>query len=390
MGATHRDAGKPIRYIAFYLPQFHRIPENDEWWGAGFTEWTNVKKARKYLKFQTQPRIPSGNRYYDLDQDHEAVMKWQIRLAKSYGIYGFCFFHYWFKDGKKLLERPVEKFLWNPSLDMPFCLSWANEPWTRIWDGGNQHVIMPQKYGGSDEWKKHFDYLLPFFRDPRYIKIKGKPVFVILKPEQIKELEGMLAYFQKQACEAGLEGIYFVAQGSDYCNRKSRSRQIDSYILYEPGYTQREFSIYCHKYIKSMMESPGLGMSLVLDKAKRCIGKAFKIKSPYFQMQICDYDQFWRRMLSRKYENRQVLPGAFLDWDNSPRRGMRRSRVFKGANPQSCGFYLKKLARKVQSETDEGMIFINAWNEWAEGTYLEPDESNGYGYLEAVRRSLRS
>lgn len=156
-----------MKLIAFYLPQFHTFPENDEWWEKDFTEWTNVKRAMKLYSWQYQPRIPYKNNYYNLNDDFEATMKWQIGIAKRGGVYGFCFYHYWFKNGKRLLEKPVERFLENENLDINFCLSWANEPWTRTWDGKQHDILMPQEYGDVDEWKDHFYYLLPFFKDGR-------------------------------------------------------------------------------------------------------------------------------------------------------------------------------------------------------------------------------
>lgn len=377
-----------IKYIAFYLPQYHRIKENDEWWGDGFTEWTNVKKAKPLFSWHQQPKIPIGMGYYDLDKNHEQVMRWQIDLAKKYGVYGFCFYHYWFKGGKQLLEKPVERFLENKSLDIPFCISWANEPWTRTWDGKSKQVIMPQEYGDRDEWQKHFYYLLPYFKDSRYIQIDEKPLIVIYRPEHIGKLDEMLQCFLELANKEGLKGLYIVSQGSSYSNIKKKSKYIDTYILYEPGYTQREFSPYDKKWIRSLIGDPKLGLSLLAGTVKICCAKALKLPNGYFTTRICSYDLFWRHIVNRKYKDCNVLPGAFMDWDNSARRGNNGARVFKGATPDKFSYYMSKLAKKVSKETKQKIIFIDAWNEWGEGTYLEPDNIHEYGYLEGIRNSL--
>lgn len=203
-----------MKTIAFYLPQYHTIPENDVWWGKDFTEWTNLKKSTALFDGHYQPRIPENRNYYNLLDD--TVKQWQIDLAKKYGIYGFCFYHYWFKGGKKLLERPIEQFLENKSLKMPFCLCWANEPWTRAWDGKTKEVIMPQEYGTEQEWREHFQYLLPFLKDERYIYVDGKPLLVFYKPELIENLKAMIDIWKEMALTAGLPGLTFVVQGSNY------------------------------------------------------------------------------------------------------------------------------------------------------------------------------
>ncbi|MCD7820315.1 MAG: glycoside hydrolase family 99-like domain-containing protein, partial [Lachnospiraceae bacterium] len=175
--------GNGVKIIPFYLPQFHTIPENDKWWGKGFTEWTNVRKAVPLFEGHQQPKLPLGDHFYNLLDDETKI--WQAELAKQYGIFGFCYYHYWFKNGKRLLEKPAEQMLKNKDIDLPFCFCWANENWSRNWDGGNHEIIMAQEYGGKREWEMHFQYLLPFFRDKRYITMNGKPLFIIYKPEQI-------------------------------------------------------------------------------------------------------------------------------------------------------------------------------------------------------------
>lgn len=378
-----------MKLIAFYLPQFHTFPENDEWWGKGFTEWTNIKRAEKLFSWQNQPRVPYKENYYDLDKQFKETLIWQINIAKKYGLYGFCFYHYWFKDGKKLMERPIENFLLNRDLDMPFCLSWANEPWTRAWDGSTKEVIMPQEYGNKEEWENHFNYLLSFFLDSRYIRVDGKPMILIYRPELINELDKMLSLWNELAIQSGLNGLYIVSQGTVYGTSESRSKIINDYILYEPGYTQAEFSLVRGNVYKKFMMSPQMFCKITWQKIKRQIGRITHSKSVVLNTIIFDYDLFWNRILERKYTE-DMIPGAFVDWDNSPRRGRNGARIFKGSTPEDFEKYMSALVHKVKNESKKEMIFIDAWNEWAEGTYLEPDTKNGYKYLEAIQNALRS
>lgn len=380
---------KNIKYIAFYLPQFHRFPENDEWWGEGFTEWTNLKKAKQYFDWQHQPRKPLNNNYYDLDKDFDNTIQWQIGLAKEYGIYGFCFYHYWFKDGKKLMEKPIERYLSDRSCDLPFCISWANEPWTRAWDGGEHQVIMPQEYGEEAEWKEHFYYLLQFFRDKRYIYKDGKPIIVIYRPEIIERLDEMIGLWKKLAVEEGLPGLCVMSQSSIYATSEASKKNacIDYSILYEPGVTQAQFSLFRGNIIRKFISNPSDFTTIQLQKAKRTIGKLLPVKRVYFNTTIWDYDFFWKMILKRKYSD-DLIPGAFMDWDNTPRRGEKNGRVFKGVTTEKFSMYIKKLASKVERESKHNIIFIDAWNEWCEGTYLEPDEKNGYAYLMGIKESL--
>ena len=191
---------KTPKIIALYLPQFHAIPENDKWWGKGFTEWTSVKKAIPLLKNHHQPREPLKGNYYNL-LDPE-VRQWQADLAQKYGIYGFCYYHYWF-NGKKLLEKPAEEILRLGKPSLPFCFSWANESWSRTWYSSKKEVLLKQEYGAEKEWESHFNYLLPFFKDERYIKVDNKPLFLIYKPSLILELDRMISFWEKLAIKEG-------------------------------------------------------------------------------------------------------------------------------------------------------------------------------------------
>ena len=371
-----------MRIIAFYLPQFHCFPENDEWWGKGFTEWTNTRKAKPLFKGHYQPRTPFGENYYNLLEPE--TMQNQIKLAKENGVYGFCFYHYWFENGKKLMEKPIERYLQDSSLDQHFCLCWANEAWTRAWDGGDKQVIMPQKYGNKKEWKEHFDYLLPYFKDERYIQQDGKPVFVIYRPEICPVINEMLDYWQEEAKKAGLEGICYMVQGTYFNTRKNPDdSRFDYRILYEPGYTDYQFA---EKNPLAILKNTIKAPKYMFTQIKRRVFK--KMKTP-LKLQVYDYDEFWKNILKRKNINSKFIPGAFTDWDNSPRRG-ENGRIFKGSTPQKFEKYLTEQIRLAKEQYSTDMLFITAWNEWAEGAYLEPDEKYGDRYLKAVKNALKN
>ena len=380
---------RQIKLISFYLPQFYTFKENDEWWGKGFTEWRNVKKARKLFDWHNQPQLPLDDYYYELNHNHHETMSWQIAIAKKYGIYGFCFYHYWFKDGKKLLEVPVEKFLYDKTLDINFCLCWANEHWTRAWDGGDKQIIMPQEYGNEAEWIKHFYYLLPFFKDKRYMKIDGKPLMIIYRVELIDEMDRMVDIWNDLANKEGLPGIQFISQGVIYATMNNKATKIKRHIMYEPGFTQASYSVRRTNLLKGFFNDPELFLNIETQKMKCLVGKLFGFKNAWWNTTLLDYDLIWHNILNRKIKE-SMIPGAFIDWDNSARRGSKGSRIIKGATPEKFNNYMKLLVRKVYKETNEDMIFITAWNEWAEGAHLEPDAKHKFGYLEALKDALEN
>jgi len=333
-----------VKILAYFLPQFHRIPENDKWWGEGFTEWTNTRKARPLFQGHYQPREPMNDFYYDLTDPK--VRKWQAELAKKYGVYGFCYYHYWF-SGKKLLEKPLEELLKLKDIDFPFCLSWANHTWNRSWTHEEKEVLQLQTYGDVDEWEQHFEYLLKFFKDERYIKVDNKPMMVIYRPLDIPNCKERLSYYNKQAQKNGFSGMYFIETlhmgDSPYgCGIEG----FDAMVEFEPLYS---------------------------------------IKTRVTQIQY--YDEIWRTILKRKRSvNKKVFLGAFPGWDNTARKKDKGLYVV-GSTPEKFGKYMKKqieVAKKIGSE----FIFINAWNEWAEGAYLEPDKKYGYRYLENLKLAI--
>lgn len=350
-----------MKIIAFFLPQFHSIPENDRWWGKGFTEWTNVKKAQPLFEGHYQPRIPMNNYYYNLLD--EETREWQANLAKEHGIYGFCYYHYWFK-GKQLLEKPAQEILRLKKPDFPFCFAWANEPWTRAWDGSDREVLMPQSYGDENDWREHFEYLLNFFKDKRYIKVDNKPMFVIYRPSSIPNCKEMLDKWKQWSLEAGFKGLHLVEMLTIFDNTKVYD--FDAAIEFEPMYTVG--------HDKSFK-----------DKIK---WKLNEIKNKGYR--ILDYDEIWGKIILRNRKERDVIyKGAFVDWDNSPRK--KHALIFKGSNPEKFGKYLLEQARKVKElPENQQFLFINAWNEWAEGTYLEPDERYKDGYLKEVKKVVET
>ena len=366
-----------MKIIAFYLPQYHEIPENNKWWGKGFTEWENLKKAKPLFKDHNQPRVPYEKKYYNLLDDE--VKKWQIQLAKDNGVYGFCFYHYWF-DGHLLLEKPTQQFLQNKELDIPFCLSWANEPWTKAWVSKSDEILIDQRYGAEKEWKKHFDYLTPYFLDDRYIKNEGKPLFVIYRPNQIECLNDMIDSWQRWAKEIGLPGIDFAYQQIDLdLAENSDTSRFKYNIEFQPIYALEDLA---SKSIKKV--------EVVAKNIDNLFEKIFSFKPSNILMRSVrtySYDDVWKKVLERKPYDNKCIPGVFIDWDNTPRRG-EKGRVFLGANPGKFKKYMKDMIIKAREDYNKDMIFLTAWNEWSEGCYLEPDEKNKDAYLKAIKEAL--
>ncbi len=368
-----------MKVIAFYLPQFHEIPENDEWWGKGFTEWVNVKKAEPLFEGHDQPRVPLNYNYYNLlDSD---VQVWQAQLAKKYGVYGFCYYHYWF-NGKLLLEKPMENMLNNPEIDLPFCICWANEPWTKAWVGETK-VLIPQEYGTEENWTEHFNYLLPFFKDKRYICEDGKPLVVIYRPEVISCLNEMLDHWNKLAQESDLPGLTYAYQNIDFDLQSNKDDSRFTYdIEFQPLYAQHDMTKNQHKYLKAMRRKLAGAVERRFGIDLMRYGAGFFDKS----IQV-DYDAVWEKVLERKPETDKNVPGAFVGWDNTPRKG-ERGRAFVNDSPEKLREYMTKQIKRAKDVYHKDMLFMYAWNEWAEGGYLEPDERSGYGSLEAIRDAL--
>lgn len=345
------------KVFALYLPQYHAIPENDEWWGKGFTEWTNVKKAKPMFKGHNQPRVPLNENYYNLLDD--STFQWQISLAKKYGIDGFCFYHYWF-NGKLLLEKPLENYLANPALDLPFFFSWANEPWTRSWDGRNRNILMNQVYGGETDIVNHFNYMLPFFKDPRYVKTGNKPLFVLYRANSITYLEEMVEIWNKLATENGFDGIFFIESLTIYQTEKL-SDKTDACFHFEPMWSNMQNGL---------------------------LNKLLKVKTKLLPPAKRSYKKSMTNIIEKERISDVRYAGFFVDWDNSPRKG-KGSLVYSNTSAAVFETYLRKLFDKMKAHGCP-YVFINAWNEWAEGAYLEPDTTREYAFLEAIKRVKES
>lgn len=366
-----------MKIIAFYLPQYHTIPENDEWWGEGFTEWTNVRNAKPLFDGHQQPKEPLNDNYYDLTED--SVKLWQVDLAKKYGLYGFCFYHYWF-NGKLMLERPIEQYLNDKEIDFPYCICWANPSWTKAWVKQDSTVLIKQEYGAIDNWRQHFDYLLPFFRDSRYIKVNGCPLFVIYDPTLIPNLKEMIAYFHARIKEAGFDDIKLAYQ---YYAPDSSDQQIREVFDYDIEFQP--------KYALEKMQSKGKKIFSMLGRTVDRFSTAlFGRKASEFLMpgvRKTDYSSVWKTIIDSRPKDEKSLPGAFVNWDNTPRRAT-GGRVFIGGTPAIFKKYLAAQIRNVKKSYNTDFLFLTAWNEWSEGSYLEPDKENGLAYLEAMHEAL--
>jgi hypothetical protein len=371
-----------VRAVAHYFPQLHRIPENDRWWGEGFTDWDNVARARPLFPGHRQPRVPAWGRY---DQASVEVLRRQVELARAHGVSAFCHYHYWF-DGKQLLETPTNQFLAHKELDLGICLAWANETWSRRWDGQDHLVLIEQTHPVSRErWAQHFAYLQKAFTDPRALTIDGRPLFLIYRPQRIAGLVAMLEDFRERAHRLGLPGLYFVAMDQSRDGDGAVARHFDATVRFEP------FSTYyrlrdrdrptARKLVKAVRAAlPAGGVNLVqraLDGLDDLVGGPSRL----------DYERVWDEIAARPLpRDRMVFPGAFVDWDNTARY-RRHATLFDGATPAVFERGLRKLKERISARRpEEQLVFINAWNEWAEGAYLEPDLERGTAWLEAIER----
>lgn len=342
------------RLIAFYLPQFHPIPENDAWWGEGFTEWTNVRSAEPGFPGHDQPRVPTELGYYDLRDP--GVRRAQADLAREHGIHGFCYYHYWF-SGRRLLERPFDEVLASGEPDFPFCLCWANENWSRKWNGGNRQILMRQRYGEDDD-RAHIRSLIPALRDDRYVRVADRPLLLIYRTELMPYPARTAEIWREEAHAAGLGDLY-LARVEAFAKTDPTRIGFDASVEFAPDWR-------------------ALGMQQLL-------GKVWGWKN-----RVGSYDGMLKRMLARSSPEfrriRCVTPG----FDNSARRQRRGATAVFGSTPEKYGAWLERVARDTlrSSSGDERIVFVNAWNEWAEGNYLEPDRTWGRGYLEATRDAL--
>lgn len=371
---------KDVKIIANYLPQFHSIPENDEWWGKGYTDWDAVRRSKPLYSGHNQPRVPHGEHYYKLDNSEE--IRRQAKLAREYGIFGFGIYHYWFSSELHLLDKPAILLNESKDIDINYMFIWDNGSWKRTWSNvkfGNDWsplhedekslqkkgtgILAELKYGDKDEWEKHFIYLLQFFKDERYIKIDNKPVFAFYnqnnEPEVLKE---MCEYWDDLAKKEGFAGIYCLGK------RNNQKISIMDYgFLYQP-------------------EWDGWLWHNLFQRAFQRLKTEFyrKVGKPI----MYSYDSIWRRILrtAKQTYKEDLFYSAFVAYDDTPRRG-KNGRVVKGDTPKKFQNYLRKLI-EISKANDKEYLFLTAWNEWGEGAYLEPDTQNEFSYLEAVKKAV--
>lgn len=355
-----------VRLIAYYLPQFHPTPENDAWWGKGFTEWTNVTRAKPLYPGHYQPRLPGELGFYDLRLPE--VRQAQAELAREYGIEGFCYWHYWF-SGQRLLHRPFDEVLAGGEPDFPFCLAWANETWRGFsFDpSGKRNILIEQTYDGVAEYTAHFMALLPAFRDRRYIRVDDKPLFVIYKPLADPQIKVFIATWRRLAAEHGLGDLFFVGHLNEMSDR------VDD-ILASGVDAVNTCRLFAYNARRSFFQRV-VGQ---LNKVFRSV----RLVYPYRTV----YPHFVDKEEDRREE---VFPSLIPSWDHSPRSG-RRAFVVSGSTPALFERHTDEVFDVVSHKSPEHqLVFIKSWNEWAEGNYMEPDARWGRGYLEALDRSLK-
>jgi len=355
---------KGARLIAYYLPQYHPIPENDEWWGKGFTEWTNTTKAKPLFRGHYQPHVPADLGFYDLRLPEARAA--QAEMAQVYGIEGFCYWHYWFA-GRRILERPFNEVLKSGEPKFPFCLAWANESWTGIWHGAADKMLMEQTYPGKKDEEAHFYTLLEAFQDERYITIDGKPVFYVYKPHQVPEAKRFIEYWQELAIKSGLKGIYFI--GEDHTMEWNPKRDgFDASVPHSPGLT-------FHKLLTSK-EKPMQLMKMI---------KYYYFNRYIKRPNVFYYEDYIKEAAHDLSKEFLQYPSVLPNWDNTPRSGA-RGFVLIDSTPELFRIHLKKAIEKViDRPLDKRVIFVKSWNEWAEGNHLEPDLKFGRAYLEVCR-----
>jgi hypothetical protein len=369
IAADHSPPGsaaveRRVRVIAFYLPQFHPIPENDEWWGPGFTEWTNVARARPLFPRHRQPHIPADLGFYDLRiaETRQA----QADLAERYGIEAFCYWHYWFA-GRRILERPYTEMLQSREPYFPFCLGWANQTWSGTWHGAPDDVLIEQTYPGAHDDDAHFEHVLPALRDPRYLRVDGKPLFYVFRPEQLPEPAGFVERWRALAERAGLDGIYLVAEVSDLLGRG-------------PVYTSvRKDGFDAGVYIRFPARAGRLA--------------TFRM---HLTRKLLRWPEHYRYATdpieapSRVLDGAPIHPCVYPNWDNTP-RSARHGLVLTHSYPDAFRIHVRAAVESLSAQpVERRFLFVKSWNEWAEGNYVEPDLEHGHGFLRVLAEETGS
>jgi len=358
-----------VRAIAFHLPQFHPIPENDEWWGEGFTDWTNVAKAKPRFAGHHQPHEPADLGFYDLRMPEARAA--QAALAKAYGIYGFCYYHYWF-NGRRLLEHPVNEIVESGEPDFPFCLCWANENWTRRWDGLESEILMRQEYGPEDDLQ-HIRSLLPIFADRRYIRVEGKPLFLVYRASLLPEPRKTIRTWRHEAEKAGLKGLYLARVECHGERGDPREIGFDAAVEFPPA---------------------NHGAPRVYRRRWWHLRRLGTAEAGVRENYVHSYGEMAENAMKRREPEYPYYRGVCPGWDNSARR-VGEATIFIDGTPEKYERWLMEIAKQarnrmgaVEGDAEGPLVFINAWNEWAEGNHLEPCRRWGRAYLEATRRAL--
>lgn len=361
--------------IAYYLPQFYPFKENDEWWGKGFTEWTNVGKAQPLWKGHYQPRVPADLGYYDLRVPE--VREQQAELAREAGVTAFCYWHYWFGNGKRLLEKVFDEVLETGKPNFPFCLGWANHSWyAKTWnkDTTKDKILIEQTYSGIEDAKLHFDFLLKAFKDPRYLKIEGKPFFLIFETKEIPD--EYLSWFRTWAKDAGFPDLYIV--GNDPHNENWES------LIQEKGYDAAiDNRLFYDNHYDAYMRLSPISRKLYLMK-KRWYNKVKGIP-----INAVDYKTYFDQMDTSIDENEKIIPQLVPQWDHSPRSRLNATLILYNSTPDTFYENAKRFLEIIKRKPDNKQILLlKSWNEWAEGNYMEPDIKYGKGFINALRNAI--
>lgn len=369
-----------MRTIAFYLPQFHPIPENDRWWGAGFTEWRNVARGRPRFRGHHQPHIPERLGFYDLRLG--ATREAQAQLARTHGIDGFCYYHFWF-NGRMLLEQPLNEVLASGRPDFPFCVCWANENWTRRWDGGDTELLLGQDYDEYDP-TAHIRWLMQAFADPRYMRVDGRPVFLVYNPSDIPELRTRIAQWQQAARDSGLASLYL-------CATLSVRNQASADELYAAGF-DAVIDFMPRPDVRGSRR-PGNFVRYFLprafNKTLRHLGWDRRLpRAPVINR--FSYRRMAANAVARWRQRDDLLPCVVPSWDNAARKRVDAD-VYQNDDPRAYGRWLRAAMATVRNRPrSQQLVFINAWNEWAEGCHLEPDTRHGLRFLQETRAALQT
>lgn len=377
------------RVIAFYLPQFHPIPENDKWWGKGFTEWTNVAKAKPLFRGHYQPRIPADLGFYDLRLPE--VREQQAQLAREAGIEGFCYWHYWFGNGKQLLERPFNEVLASGKPDFPFCLGWANHSWTnKSWEAGTRKqkemTLMPMVYS-EEEYIKHFYDVLPAFRDKRYIMVDGKPLFLVWAPLDLPDPQAFISLWQRLARENGLAGIHFV--GRQHSIRPEDRTLVNAICRNIPDVSAEMYQQVFLAGFDGVNPRGDMRAEHYARSLSDILLRSFSIRLfKHFPVSKCDQREINKYLYSEEDKWENVYPTLLPNWDRSARSGS-KARVYVNSTPEVFEEQIRQVCALIAHKAPEHrIVFLRSWNEWAEGNYVEPDLKYGHGYLEALKKQL--